>query len=78
MRSRHRHTLSEMHEVAAADGEKRTRSIDCAEAGLRDAGFGDVSITVTNTVGEGVHSAIIKATNSAIWRPPPTLGWVCR
>ncbi len=31
------------------------------EVGLRDAGFVDVSITLTNTVGDGVHSAIVKA-----------------
>jgi SAM-dependent methyltransferase len=31
------------------------------EAGLRGAGFVDVSITLTNTVGDGVHSAIVKA-----------------
>lgn len=30
--------------------------------GLRDAGFVDVSITFTNQVGDGVHSAIVKAT----------------
>ena len=32
------------------------------ENGLRDAGFTDVTITRTVTVGDGVHSAIIKAT----------------
>ncbi|MGD9703916.1 MAG: arsenite methyltransferase [Acidimicrobiia bacterium] len=32
------------------------------EAGLRAAGFTDVTITFTNEVGDGVHSAIIKAT----------------
>jgi arsenite methyltransferase len=37
-------------------------AISTYEAGLHDAGFHDVSITLTNTVGEGVHSAIIKAT----------------
>lgn len=31
-------------------------------AGLQHAGFRDVSITFTNTVGDGVHSAIVKAT----------------
>ena len=30
--------------------------------GLRDAGFVDVSITFTHEVGDGVHSAIVKAT----------------
>lgn len=34
--------------------------------GLRDAGFVHVSITFTNEVGDGVHSAIVKATK------PPT------
>ena len=29
--------------------------------GLRDAGFVDVSVTFTNEVGDGVHSAIVKA-----------------
>jgi arsenite methyltransferase len=33
--------------------------------GLRDAGFVDVTITLTNTVGDGVHSAIVKATKPA-------------
>ena len=32
------------------------------ESGLRDVGFVDVSITLTDTVGDGVHSAIVKAT----------------
>jgi SAM-dependent methyltransferase len=32
------------------------------EQGLRDAGFTDVSITRTNEVGDGIHSAIVKAT----------------
>ncbi len=31
------------------------------ESGLRDAGFTDVAVTFTNSVGDGVHSAIIKA-----------------
>jgi len=35
------------------------------ETGLRDAGFTDVTITRTVTVGDGVHSAIIKATKPA-------------
>jgi SAM-dependent methyltransferase len=35
------------------------------EQGLRDAGFVDVSITLTNEVGDGVHSAIVKATKPA-------------
>jgi SAM-dependent methyltransferase len=35
------------------------------ETGLRDAGFVDVSIELTNTVGDGVHSAIVKATKPA-------------
>ena len=33
--------------------------------GLRDAGFVDVSITFTNDVGDGVHSAIIQAAKPA-------------
>lgn len=33
--------------------------------GLRDAGFTDITITRTNTVGDGVHSAIIKAVKPA-------------
>jgi arsenite methyltransferase len=32
------------------------------EAGLRAAGFVDVSITLTHEIGDGVHSAIVKAT----------------
>jgi arsenite methyltransferase len=32
------------------------------EAGLATAGFEKVSVTVTHQVGEGLHSAIIKAT----------------
>jgi arsenite methyltransferase len=35
------------------------------ESGLRDVGFVDVSVTLTNTVGDGVHSAIVKATKPA-------------
>ena len=35
------------------------------EAGLRDAGFTDITITFTNAVGDGVHSAIVKATKPA-------------
>jgi arsenite methyltransferase len=35
------------------------------EAGLRDAGFADITITFTNDVGDGVHSAIIKAIKPA-------------
>jgi len=31
------------------------------EAGLRDAGFADITVTFTHEVGDGVHSAIIKA-----------------
>ena len=33
--------------------------------GLRDAGFVDVSITFTDEVGDGVHSAIVKASKPA-------------
>ena len=35
------------------------------ENGLRHAGFDDVTITLTNTVGDGIHSAIVKATKPA-------------
>jgi arsenite methyltransferase len=35
------------------------------EAGLRAAGFTEVSVTFTHQVGDGVHSAIIKATKPA-------------
>ncbi len=35
------------------------------ESGLRDAGFTNITITRTTTVGDGVHSAIIKATRPA-------------
>lgn len=35
------------------------------ETGLGDAGFTDVTITRTITVGDAVHSAIIKATKPA-------------
>jgi arsenite methyltransferase len=34
-------------------------------SGLTAAGFVDVSVTVTNTVSDGIHSAIIKATKPA-------------
>ena len=36
------------------------------ERGLRDAGFADITITPTHGVGEGMHSAIVRATK------PPT------
>jgi len=36
------------------------------EAGLRDAGLEDVSVTPTHGVAEGMHSAIIKATKSSV------------
>jgi SAM-dependent methyltransferase len=36
--------------------------ISLYDSGLRDAGFADVSITLTHTVGDGVHSAIVRAT----------------
>ena len=35
------------------------------EQGLRVSGFVDISITFTNEVGDGVHSAIVKATKPA-------------
>jgi SAM-dependent methyltransferase len=36
-------------------------SVDEYESGLREAGFVDVSVTFTQDVGGGVHSAIVKA-----------------
>jgi arsenite methyltransferase len=43
------------------------------EAGLRAAGFAEVSVTFTHPVGDGVHSAIIKATRPAgATAAPPT------
>ena len=39
-----------------------TPSIGEYEAGLREAGFVDVSVTFTQDVGGGVHAAIVKAT----------------
>jgi arsenite methyltransferase len=35
------------------------------EAGLRAAGFAEVSVSFTHPVGDGIHSAIIKATKPA-------------
>jgi SAM-dependent methyltransferase len=35
------------------------------EAGLREVGLADVSVTATHSVAEGMHSAIIKATKAA-------------
>jgi arsenite methyltransferase len=35
------------------------------EAGLAAAGFGEVSVTFTHQVGDGLHSAIVKATRPA-------------
>ena len=35
------------------------------DTGLHDARFTDVSITLTNTIGDGVHSAIVKATKAS-------------
>jgi arsenite methyltransferase len=43
------------------------------EAQLADAGFTDVSVTFTHQVGDGLHSAIVKAT-----RPPTTVTSVGR
>ena len=40
-------------------------SVDEYEDGLRDAGFVEVSVTFTQDVGGGVHSAIVKATRAA-------------
>ena len=39
-------------------------SVDEYEGGLRQAGFVDVSVTFTQNVGGGVHSAIVKATRA--------------
>ena len=39
-----------------------TPAIGEYEAGLREAGFTDVSVTLTQDVGGGVHAAIVKAT----------------
>jgi arsenite methyltransferase len=39
------------------------------EAGLRAAGFTDVSVTLTHQVADGVHSAIIKATRPVDVKP---------
>ena len=37
--------------------------------GLRAAGLSDVSITPTHTVGDGMYSAIVKATKSTDYQP---------
>ena len=48
------------------------------EAGLAAAGFADISVTFTHQVGDGLHSAIIKATrpadgtSTAAWPPRPS------
>jgi arsenite methyltransferase len=42
------------------------------EAGLREAGFEDISFTSTNESLPGIHSAIIKATKSAALTRPAT------
>ena len=56
--------------LTAAEREKRGSYVGCIagaltvseyETGLRETGFDDVSITFTNEVGDGVHSAIVKA-----------------
>ena len=56
--------------LTAAEREKRGSYVGCIagaltvseyETGLRETGFDDVSITCTNEVGDGVHSAIVKA-----------------
>ena len=39
-------------------------SVDEYEDGLREAGFVEVSVTFTQDVGGGVHSAIVKATRA--------------
>ena len=40
--------------------------ISAYERGLGDAGFTEITITRTNSVGDGVHSAIIKATRAPV------------
>jgi SAM-dependent methyltransferase len=40
--------------------------ISTYRAGLHDAGFTDVDITITHTVADGVHAAIIRATKPAV------------
>jgi arsenite methyltransferase len=56
--------------LTAAEREKRGSYVGCIagalpvseyETGLRETGFDDVSITFTNEVGDGVHSAFVKA-----------------
>jgi SAM-dependent methyltransferase len=42
------------------------------EAGLEAAGFTEVSVTFTHPVGDGIHSAIIKATKPADANPAAT------
>jgi arsenite methyltransferase len=42
------------------------------ETGLAAAGFGHVSVTFTHQVGDGLHSAIIKATKPAATEPATT------
>jgi arsenite methyltransferase len=42
------------------------------EGGLAEAGFTEVSVTFTHPVGDGVHSAIIKATKPADTNPTAT------
>ena len=41
------------------------------EAGLRDAGLADISITTTHLVADGMHGAIIKATKPVVRHAPP-------
>ena len=57
--------------ITAADRIERGSYVGCIAgalpareymSGLRDAGFDDVTITFTNQVGDGVHSAIVTAT----------------
>jgi arsenite methyltransferase len=43
------------------------------EAGLRDAGFRDISITSTDESVPGIYSAIVKATKSSAARPTPAI-----
>jgi SAM-dependent methyltransferase len=43
-----------------------TPSIGEYEAGLRDAGFTNISVTLTQDVGGGIHAAIVRATKPSL------------
>jgi arsenite methyltransferase len=64
--------------LSAAERAERGSYVGCIagalseteyEAGLAEAGFGDVSVTFTHQVGDGLHSAIIKATKPVDAKP---------